>query len=487
MAFTLYRTRRTISGQVPGVRADIDVRTGGEQIARAVSGIGGAMANLGLRWDLMEASTQLNEAQMKAEQEHNRLMLELPDLEPSEHAKAYEKSLKVQQSLTPENKRAASAYGQYLNDFTARRDKSVTDATKAKLKDNKRAVGFIMQQEAIQTGNTKKYFTHLEEGKLLGVYDAEEVVKYKQATIDGRERYVKLQTAEQLEQLEIQREEDRDTISKLIRAGQSADSIIEGSSLDEKEQFTWFERQRTETERRLKGEAIVTDRTVLRRLESLAYDVGKGAITEAEFKNELDNARYPEKGSPSINDNQFTAIATLAEKQFESYQSEAMDIRERYALVQLVTLPSEEAFAEMLARLTSKFEKEQAQTLRQLQFDNLDQYKKALRDWLKENKDANADEIYIEGRRLLTHYRKTPDQLRLEHQKVFDVGVLGIATAGVDISAIEEPIKFSFNLDRLNRVFRSLTPEKKRLFKSTWERAKKAGVTEEKFLEEWNK
>ena len=259
MAFTLYRTRRTISGQVPGVRADIDVRTGGEQIARAVSGIGGAMANLGLRWDLMEASTQLNEAQMKSEQEHNRLMLELPGLEPSEHAKAYEKSLKVQQSLTPENKRAASAYGQYLNDFTARRDKSVTDATKAKLKDNKRAVGFIMQQEAIQTGNTKKYFTHLEEGKLLGVYDAEEVVKYKQATIDGRERYMKLQTAKQLEQLEIQREEDRDTISKLIRAGQSADTAIEGSNLDEKEQFTWFERQRLAVERRLKGEVIVTD------------------------------------------------------------------------------------------------------------------------------------------------------------------------------------------------------------------------------------
>ena len=70
----------------------------------------------------------------------------------------------------------------------------------------------------------------------------------------------------------------------------------------------------------------------------------------------------------------------------------------------------------MLARLTSKFDKEQAQTLRQLQYDNFDQYKKALRDWLKlpKNKDANADEIYYEGREMLVHYRKTPDQLRKE-------------------------------------------------------------------------
>jgi len=93
-----------------------------------------------------------------------------------------------------------------------------------------------------------------------------------------------------------------------------------------------------------------------------------------------------------------------------------MKAREVYGLGQLVTLPSEEAFAEMLARLTSKFDKEQAQTLRQLQFDNLDRYKKSLRDWLKkpENKDATADQIYTEGRKILVHYRKTPDQLRNE-------------------------------------------------------------------------
>ncbi len=51
MAFKIYRSRRTVSGQAPGARANIDVRTGGQQIAQAVSGLGGDVADLGLRWD----------------------------------------------------------------------------------------------------------------------------------------------------------------------------------------------------------------------------------------------------------------------------------------------------------------------------------------------------------------------------------------------------------------------------------------------------
>ena len=195
MAFTIYRSRRTVSGQAPGARANIDVRTGGQRVAQAVSGLGGAVADLGLRWDIMEASTQLNEAKMFSRQEHNRLMLELPGLEPPEHAKAYEESIKVQQGFTPKNKRAASAYEQLMNDFAPQWELDVKNATKAKLKDNKRAVGFVLQQGAIQDGQFKDYFTHLEEGKRLGVYDAEEVVKYKQATIDSNKRYVETQEA----------------------------------------------------------------------------------------------------------------------------------------------------------------------------------------------------------------------------------------------------------------------------------------------------
>jgi hypothetical protein len=202
--FNIRRARGTLPGKATQVRADIDVRTGGRQVAQAVAGFGGAIADLGLKWDLIEASTQLNEAEMFSEREQIRLMLELPGLEPSEHAKAYEKSLKTQQGFMPKNRRAAASYTKFLNNFAPQRELDVKNATKAKLKDNKRAVGFEMQQGAIESGNFKRYFKHLEEGKILGVYDAEEVAKYKQATIDGHIAYVKRLEAEAKRQKEIE-------------------------------------------------------------------------------------------------------------------------------------------------------------------------------------------------------------------------------------------------------------------------------------------
>ena len=285
-------------GVVPttAVRADLDVRTGGQELAGAVAGVGGAIANLGLRWDLMQASTQLNEAKMKAKQEHTRLMLALPGLEPDEHAKEYENSLKVQQGFMPTNRRAADAYRKLLNDFAPQQELNVENFTKAKLKDNFRAIGFGMQQEAIQDGNFVDYYAHLSAGErvIFSAYTAEEVAKYKQATIDSRGRFVKLQTAQQLEQLEIQREEDRDEISKLIRAGQLAEAAIEGSSLDEKEQFTWFERQRLAIERRLRGEEIVTDLARKAELLDMAAAINwpERQVTAREVKELALDGRY---------------------------------------------------------------------------------------------------------------------------------------------------------------------------------------------------
>ena len=88
--------------------------------------------------------------------------------------------------------------------------------------------------------------------------------------------------------------------------------------------------------------------------------------------------------------------------------------REVHALGQLVTHPSELGLEEKLRQLTSQFAKDQERALRQLQFDNLDLYKKALRDLLKTKPDADADWIFTEGRKLLKHYRKSPEQLRVE-------------------------------------------------------------------------
>lgn len=216
--------------------------------------------------------------------------------------------------------------------------------------------------------------------------------------------------------LDIKQEEDRDRLGSALENGTIDYTMINSTSLPEKEQESYRIRMNAEAERKAKGEAIETNQRVKGRLESMAYDISTGAVTMTEMNRGLTEARWPTKGSPLIDDNALDEIRSLAERKFDSYQSGAMKSRETFALTQLVTLPSEEAYAEYLTRLTSKFLKDQAQTLRQLQFDNLDRYKNALRKWLEkpENKDATADKIYEDGRKLLVHYRKTPDQLRDE-------------------------------------------------------------------------
>lgn len=211
--------------------------------------------------------------------------------------------------------------------------------------------------------------------------------------------------------LDVQQETDRDRLGQALHDGTITYNMINNTSLDEKEQESFRVKMNAEAERKAKGIIIETNHTVKGRLESMAYDISTGAVTMPEFSTRLTEERYTNE---TIDDDVYDELFSLAERKFESYQAGAMKGREVYALGQLVTFPSELGFAEQLKILTTQFEKEEAQSLRQLQFDNLDQYKKALRDWLKlpKNKDANADEIYKEGRRLLTQYRKTPGQLR---------------------------------------------------------------------------
>jgi hypothetical protein len=280
---------------------------------------------------------------------------------------------------------------------------------------------------------------------------------------------INFEYAQQQDRIEIQQEVDRDEISKLIRSGQSATARIENSLLDEKEQWTWFERERAESERLAKDEPIATDYRTKGELESMAYDIPTGVVSMPEFKKELDGARWPVKGKPSIDDSTYDELFSLAERKFESYQSQAMKERELFALGQLVRLPSEDKFARAIEGLTPS-EQEHAQTIRQLEFDNHDKYKKALRDWQKKNPDADADEIYTEGRRLLKHFRKSTEQLQKESQTVYpaikpeilDVAkkvVSGKKTKLTDIPAPKDKREFINKLRELETIDPDLSAE----------------------------
>ena len=102
-----------------------------------------------------------------------------------------------------------------------------------------------------------------------------------------------LQKGRDNEKLEAQQEEDRDTISKAIRASDpNTISMIENSYLDETEQFTWQERARAEGVRAAKGVDITTNHEVRSAINSGIFQMLTGAKTKKEVLEEAKVARF---------------------------------------------------------------------------------------------------------------------------------------------------------------------------------------------------
>jgi len=103
--------------------------------------------------------------------------------------------MEAREKFMPTNRIAARAVKSYLVRNTARWGRDTILAKRAKRTDNFRAVGFEKQTIAIQSGQFLDYFTHLAKGIKTGAYDAEEVARLKQNTIDNHKRYIEAQTA----------------------------------------------------------------------------------------------------------------------------------------------------------------------------------------------------------------------------------------------------------------------------------------------------
>lgn len=176
--FNIVRTQRTLSGRGPGVRAAMDVRTGGVQTAQAISGLGAAIQQEAVKYDLLEAATQLDTAKRLSREEINRLSLSFEgNLDPATYHKEYEKSVKTIQGFTPKNPMGARAFGSWVNDRTPIWAEGVEDSRRARVEDNFRAGIFELKAEAEKTGDLSKLKQQLAIGKRLGILSAEETAK----------------------------------------------------------------------------------------------------------------------------------------------------------------------------------------------------------------------------------------------------------------------------------------------------------------------
>jgi hypothetical protein len=204
MAFRIQRSQKSLPGVSSTVRANIDVDTGGQMIARAVQGLGIGIANLGLKYRLMEADSQLTKAKRLTSQEYNRYVLSLKgNLDPSTYPKAYEGFKTNSKAYVPQDPIAARAYDKWFQGQEPVWENDTVGYQEARVKDNVRTEGFNSQQLYIEEGGTENYTTylvHLQKGVMLDAYSSEEATKYLQFAIDNRKKYV------QSEQAGIERE-----------------------------------------------------------------------------------------------------------------------------------------------------------------------------------------------------------------------------------------------------------------------------------------
>ncbi len=412
MAFRIQRARGTLP-----IPRRISVDTGGAMVAQAAAGLGEALVGASKKYELMQADTELSEAKRKSTEEINRLAISYrTNLDPDTYQSEYEKSQATIKSYTPNNRRAARVYGQWLNTRSPGWQKGVDDSRHARIDDNFQAEGWKLQQTAVEGGDFTKYRLHLWKGQKLGAYSAEEAAKFLSFGLDARERFEKSESVrikvENKEAIEEAYEKDRDMLGEHLHRGTLTYTIINATSLPEKEQETYRLKMLAVYDRRLRGVGTENNHAIETKLRSMAWDIPSGGETIKNFKKELEAAYVAEP--PLISEDTRTELLTLAEGKYGPMFADKMSERETFAMGQLVDKSNEVDFTEYLRQLTGKFEREQAVSLRKLQWANFDRYKKALNDHfaLPKNKDADAGQIYDDSLEILAGYRLTPNELR---------------------------------------------------------------------------
>jgi len=98
------------------------------------------------------------------------------------------------------------------------------------------------------------------------------------------------EAAEINDQIEAEREESRDAISKGIRASEDVTQAIENSNLEEPEQWQWFERARAESERQVSGKDLVVDWGVYNNLQDTVRDYYDKKVSKADARTAINDA-----------------------------------------------------------------------------------------------------------------------------------------------------------------------------------------------------
>ena len=284
-------------GVVPttGVRARIDTRTGAGLVGAA---IGRGILDLGVKWDLMAAKTQLSKSSIDASNRINEYFIELDgNDDPATYGNSFERLSTDLAALAPRNRNALRVYNENLARQIIQVGGQTRNAAKAKLQENAQEVDFLLLQKAKDSGDAGDFLKYsasvIGNLKLGDVYTAMEAERLLDSARSEQELVKTRAKIAAEEALIIQQEADRDILGKRLAGVEGFPPLdytaIDNSSLSEKEQKVWFA-DMLEGERRkaqgvmaeLRGEVNFVkegDPVVLARTEA-AIDLNPMSVTE---------------------------------------------------------------------------------------------------------------------------------------------------------------------------------------------------------------
>jgi hypothetical protein len=233
--FPIVRTRRTLPGASTAVRANIPTDTGAGLVGEAVASVGGAVSNLGAKYDLIQARSQLSESTVAASDIENAFFLELQgNNDPETYGESMEKLFADIDTLAPKNEKAAAMYNQQMAGRKLAIAKKTREGAQDKVISNAQSADFLLLQKAKETGDFIPYKASIINGVKLGVYTAKE----GEALLDDAD--IETKKAERNAVLGLamsQRDEDGVLDVKAADAEVDASDLSEDAKIDAKNQI----------------------------------------------------------------------------------------------------------------------------------------------------------------------------------------------------------------------------------------------------------
>jgi len=168
-------------------RAQIDVRTGEEQIGQAMGELGGALFEIGQKIENAENAMELSTFQRQSDETWNAAydtILTTPD--PEARQEIFIKATQDASALKSKRDKVNNAYQMYLNDTIPRWQASFNTVDRNMRIQSARDQLEINGQAALETGDLQKYYKDLSLGLSTGlITKVEHDAKVKSAPVDS--------------------------------------------------------------------------------------------------------------------------------------------------------------------------------------------------------------------------------------------------------------------------------------------------------------